>query len=89
MAMVKKSISVTDQQNDWIKARIASGHYGNESEVLRELIREKQIQEQETPAEIEAIRAKLIEGEKSGFIDKSRDEILTGFKGRLQKNGEL
>ncbi len=89
MAMVKKSITVTDQQNDWIKARIASGHYGNESEVLRELIREKQIQEQEIPAEIEAIRAKLIEAEKSGFIDKSRDEILAGFKGRLQKNGEL
>jgi len=89
MAMVKKSITVTSQQNDWIKARITSGHYGNESEVLRELIREKQIQEQETPAEIGAIRAKLIEGEKSGFIDKSRDEILAGFKSRLQKNGEL
>ena len=89
MAMVKKSITVTSQQNDWIKARIASGHYGNESEVLRELIREKQIQDQETPAEIEAIRAKLIAAEKSGFNDKSRDEILAGFKDRLQKNGEL
>ena len=89
MAMVKKSITVTDQQNDWIKARIASGHYGNESEVLRELIRERQIQEQETPAEIKAIRAALIEGEKSGFTKLGRTEILEKSKAELRKNGEL
>jgi antitoxin ParD1/3/4 len=75
MAMVKKSISVTDQQDRWIKAQIKSGHFGNESEVVRELIRERQIREQETPAEIEAIRAALIEGEQSGFSDSSVDEI--------------
>jgi antitoxin ParD1/3/4 len=73
--MVKKSISVTDQQNSWIKAQIKTGHYGNESEVVRELIRERQLRDQETPAEIEAIRAALIEGEESGFSDRSVDEI--------------
>ncbi len=73
--MVKKSISVTDQQDSWIKAQIKSGHYGNESEVVRELIRERQLRELETPAEIEAIRAALIEGEKSGFSELSVDEI--------------
>lgn len=75
MGMVKKSITVTDRQNEWIKAQIATGHFGNESEVVRELIRERQIQEEETPAEIEAIRAALIEGEKSGFTGRSVDEI--------------
>ena len=73
--MVKKSISITDQQDRWIKAQIASGHFGNESEVVRELIRERQIREQETPAEIEAIRKALIEGEQSGFSDRTVDEI--------------
>jgi antitoxin ParD1/3/4 len=73
--MVKKSISVTDQQNDWIKAQIESGHYGNESEVVRELIRERQLREQETQAEVEAIRAKLIEAEKGGFTDQTVDQI--------------
>jgi antitoxin ParD1/3/4 len=73
--MVKKSISVTDQQDNWIKAQIKSGHYGNESEVVRELIRERQLRDQETPAEIEAIRAALIEGEENGFSDRSVDEI--------------
>lgn len=75
MAMVKKSISVTDQQDSWIKAQIQSGHYGNESEVVRELIRERQLREQETPEQIAAIRAALIEGEKSGFSERSVDEI--------------
>ena len=65
--MVKKSISITDRQDRWIKAQIKTGHFGNESEVVRELIRERQIQEQETPAEIAAIRAALIKGEQSGF----------------------
>ncbi len=73
--MVKKSISVTDQQDGWIKAQIESGHFGNESEVIRELIRERQTREQETPAEIEAIRAALIEGEQSGFSASTVDEI--------------
>lgn len=75
MPMVKKSISVTDQQDSWIKAQIRSGHYGNESEVVRELIRERQLRDQESQAEIEAIRAALIEGERSGFSDRSVDEI--------------
>ncbi|MGB5580524.1 MAG: type II toxin-antitoxin system ParD family antitoxin [Woeseia sp.] len=73
--MVKKSISITDQQDSWIKSQIKTGHYGNESEVVRELIRERQLRDQETPAEIEAIRAALIEGEESGFSNRSVDEI--------------
>ena len=75
MPMVKKSISITDKQDSWIKAQIESGHFGNKSEVVRELIRERQLREQETPAEIEAIRKALIEGEESGFSDRTVDEI--------------
>ncbi|MFN2288672.1 MAG: type II toxin-antitoxin system ParD family antitoxin [Chromatocurvus sp.] len=76
MAMVKKSISVTDQQDMWIKAQIHSGHFGNESEVVRELIRERQIREQETRTDIEAIRSALIEGEQSGFSKRTPDQIM-------------
>ncbi len=75
--MVKKSISVTIQQDTWIKSQIEAGYFGNESEVIRELIRERQIKEQETPAEIEAIRKALIEGEKSGVSDYSYDSLIT------------
>ena len=75
MGMVKKSISVTEQQDGWIKAQIKTGHFGNESEIIRELIRERQLREQESFTEVEAIRAALIEGEQSGFSDLSVDEI--------------
>ena len=75
MPMVKKSITVTDQQDAWIKAQVETGHFGNESEVVRELIRRRQMREQETPEEIAAIRAALIEGEQSGTSKRSVDEI--------------
>jgi antitoxin ParD1/3/4 len=75
MPMVKKSISVTEQQDGWIKAQIKTGHFGNESEVIRDLICERQMREQETPEEIVAIRAALIEGENSGISTRSVDEI--------------
>ena len=84
MPMVKKSISVTDQQDSWIKAQIKTGRYGNESEVIRELIRERQLRERETGAEIEAIRAALIEGEKSGFGERSVDEIWEDARRRYR-----
>ena len=75
MPMVKKSISVTDRQSDWMRAQIETGHYGNESEIIRALIRERQMQQQETPEEIAAIRVKLLEAERSGFSDQTVDQI--------------
>ncbi|MFZ3041190.1 MAG: type II toxin-antitoxin system ParD family antitoxin [Thiobacillus sp.] len=62
MATVRKTITLTDQQDSWIKAQIEAGHYTNDSEYIRDLIR----REQERSAEVEAIRAALIEGEASG-----------------------
>jgi antitoxin ParD1/3/4 len=86
MAMVKKSITVTDQQDSWIKAQIERGHYGNESEVVRELIRERQLREQETSREIEVIRAKLIQAEERGFANQSPQEILKDIKNGLGRD---
>lgn len=62
MATVCKTITLTDKQDSWIKAQIEAGHYTNDSEYIRDLIR----REQERSAEIEALRAALIEGEASG-----------------------
>ena len=62
MATVRKTITLTDKQDSWIKAQIDAGHYTNDSEYIRDLIR----REQERSAEVEAIRAALIEGEASG-----------------------
>jgi antitoxin ParD1/3/4 len=60
------------------------GHYGNESEVVRELIRERQLREQETAMEIEAIRAKLLKAEENEFTEQSPEEILNEIKNGLE-----
>ncbi len=62
MATVRKTITLTDAQDSWIKAQIESGLYTNDSECIRDLIR----REQEYRYSREAIRAALIAGEASG-----------------------
>ena len=83
MTTVRKTITLTDTQNDWIKAQIDSGAYTNDSEVLRDLIRKAQ---QETSA-IEAIRAALIEGERSGLSVRGPEELRAAVKKRKRLNG--
>ena len=62
MATVRKTITLTETQDAWIKTQIDGGHYTNDSEYIRDLIR----REQERSAEVDAVRAALIEGEHSG-----------------------
>lgn len=62
MATIRKTITLTKQQDAWIAAQITAGNYTNDSEAIRDLIR----REQERSAEVESIRQALIEGEQSG-----------------------
>lgn len=62
MSTVRKTITLTDQQDSWVKAQIQAGHYTNDSEYIRDLIR----REQERMGQLEVVRAALIEGENSG-----------------------
>ncbi|WP_050479163.1 type II toxin-antitoxin system ParD family antitoxin [Herbaspirillum rhizosphaerae] len=76
MGTVRKTITLTDKQDSWIKAQIDAGHYTNDSEYIRDLIR----REQERSVELEAIRAALIEGESSG---EPRPFDVGAFKQRM------
>ena len=62
MGTTRKTITLTDQQDEWIKAQIEAGRFTNDSEYIRDLIRRDQARD----VEIEAIRAELIRGEESG-----------------------
>lgn len=62
MSAVRKTITLTEEQDAWIASRIAAGFYTDDSEAIRDLIR----REQERSFEIETIRQALIEGEQSG-----------------------
>jgi len=78
MISIRKTITVTAQQDAWIKLQIEDGHYTNDSECIRDLIR----REQERNAEVDAIRQALIDGENSGAPKKFNP---TAFKQRMQK----
>ena len=81
--MRRKTITVTEQQELWIKSQINSGKYGNDSEYLRELIR----LDQEHKHKIELLRSALIAGEKSGVSKRNMSDILDDAKKRHRING--
>lgn len=62
MATVRKTITLTQQQDAWIAAQVDAGSYTDDSEAIRDLIRH----EQERQSETQGIRQALIEGEQSG-----------------------
>ena len=62
MCTVRKTITMTDQQDCWIKAHIETGYYTNDSECIRDLIRRGQERSTEVGAKCAALR----EGEASG-----------------------
>lgn len=62
MGAVRKTITLTEQQDAWISAQVEAGLYTNDSEAIRDLIR----REQARAAEIDRVRAALLEGERSG-----------------------
>lgn len=87
--MVNNSISLIDQQKAWVKAQVETGHYGNNNKLIYELIRERQLREQESENELNRVRALLLEAEKNGFVRKSSEEIYAEIKREMRANGEL
>lgn len=83
--MVKKSITVTEQQEQWMQAQLATGHYASDSELLRDLIRKEQMRTNE----VEVIRQELIKAEQSGFSSRTPQDIINAVIARKQTNGEV
>lgn len=82
MATIRKTVTLTEQQGDWIKSRIRQGDFTNDSEYLRDLIR----RDQEQSSEIHAIRAALIKGESSGLSNRSVDDIMQSVLSKKKLN---
>lgn len=68
MSTVRKTITLTDTQDDWIKAKIANGDYTNDSEYVRDLIRRDQ-------ERARALKLAIDEGLASGVSPRSVDDI--------------
>jgi len=85
MGTTRKTITVTDQQNAWIKSRIASGDYTNDSEYLRDLLRK----DQERSEKITNMQRLVTEGLESGVGNRTAEDVRTAVQERLRKNGKL
>jgi antitoxin ParD1/3/4 len=62
MSMHRKTITLTEQQDHWVKEQIKGGNFGNDSEYIRDLIR----RDQQSQERIATLRQALKDGEASG-----------------------
>jgi antitoxin ParD1/3/4 len=80
--MSRQSISFTSPNSEWLDRKVKVEHeYKSNSEAVNDLIRKAR--------EIEAIRARLIEAEQSGFTEMSREAIRAEIRKELRRLGEL
>jgi len=81
LIMVRQSISFTEPNDEWLKTQIANKEYSSKSELINDLIRQARNQEKQ----IDWIRMKLENAEKSGFTNESQAQILKRSKDLLNE----
>ena len=85
MATIRKTITLTEKQDEWIKAQIVNGDFTNDSEYLRDLVR----RDQEQNARFLALKTAIQEGINSGVSNKTVKEIMEEVEARLGVDGRL
>jgi antitoxin ParD1/3/4 len=85
MAMLRKTITIPDAMDGWVKAQIESGRYGNDSKYFRDLIR----RDQEKRQAEQDLRVLIQEGLDSGVSLSTIPDIMKRVEDRLRKNGNL
>ena len=71
MKTTRKTITLSELQDAWVKARIDSGDYTNDSEYFRDMIR----RDQQESSEMLALKMAIREGLDSGISKRSVREI--------------
>ena len=82
MSMIRKTITLPEQMDRFVKSQIETGRYANDSEYVRDLIRRDQ-------DAVEKLRALIQEGIDSGISRRSSQEIYEGVKARMRGDGRL
>lgn len=85
MGTVRKTITLTEKQDDWIKAQIARGDFTTDSEYIRDLVR----RDQEQNARIRALKEAIQQGLESGDSEKTVTQIMAEVEARLRADGRL
>ncbi|RRO12549.1 type II toxin-antitoxin system ParD family antitoxin [Flavobacteriaceae bacterium 14752] len=86
MATIRKSITFTKHQENWIKLQVEEGLYTNESEYIRDLIRK----DQKSNLKFENLKKAIQKGLDSGVSQKSILDIVKDIDDNfLIENGKL
>ena len=71
MKTTRKTITLSEQQDAWVKARIDSGDYTNDSEYFRDMIR----RDQQESSEMLALKRAIQDGVDGGISKRSVRDI--------------
>lgn len=77
--MARQSITLANQNDEWLKKQVANEEFTSKSEAVNYLI--KQARDQD--AFIEMVRIKLEKAENSGFSTKTKEELLADIRTKL------
>ncbi|TDI44013.1 MAG: type II toxin-antitoxin system ParD family antitoxin [Acidobacteria bacterium] len=80
MGTVRKTITLTEKQDEWVKAQIANGDYTNDSEYFRDLVR----RHQEQDAKSKTLKDAILEGLESGVREKTVGELWAEAEARYK-----
>ena len=72
MAMMRKTITIPNAMDEWVKAQIETGRYGNDSEYFRDLIR----RDQDRRLAERELRSLVQEGLDSGTSQNTVPDIM-------------
>ncbi|BFP43174.1 hypothetical protein FGF1_40190 [Flavobacteriaceae bacterium GF1] len=78
METVRKSITFTNQQDNWIKLRVQNGDFTNDSEYIRDLVRKDQQQHMKLVELKNAIDEGLQSGKSSLKISDIIEQVDNG-----------
>lgn len=77
--MPRQSITLANQNDEWLKQQVANEEFTSKSEAVNYLIK----QARERDEYVEFVRMKLDRAERSGFSTKTKEELLTEIKKKL------
>jgi antitoxin ParD1/3/4 len=81
MATIRKTITLSDTQDAWIKSQISRGLFANDSEYIRDLLRRDQTQQDQ----LAELKQSIAEGLESGLSDKSLKDVWGAAEARHNK----
>jgi antitoxin ParD1/3/4 len=72
MGTIRKSITFTNQQDNWIKLKVENGNYTNDSEYIRDLVRK----DQQENMKLAELKNAIDEGLQSGRSSLKINDII-------------